>query len=123
MAQGYHSYIDNNNGCGASYKSGTPNCYQDPQIPDVIVEGLNWIYENYYKETEQGYYGNWYAWEIGHPISITKILALMETEITQRDPELIPKYIAVMDAYLRNGNGDIDLDSRFHTGSNLADIR
>ena len=122
MAQGYHSYIDNNNGCGASYKSGTPNCYQDPQIPDVIVEGLNWIYENYYKETEQGYYGNWYAWEIGHPISITKILALMETEITQRDPELIPKYIAVMDAYLRNGNGDIDLDSRFHTGSNLADI-
>jgi hyaluronate lyase len=28
-----------------------------------------------------------------------------------------------MDAYLRNGlNGDVNLDSRFHTGANLADI-
>ena len=28
-----------------------------------------------------------------------------------------------MDAYLRNGkDGDVDLDSRFHTGANLADI-
>jgi|GEM_PF-1007933 len=122
MAQGYHSYVDNGNGCGVSYTSGTPNCYQDNQIPEAIVEGLNWIYNNYYQNADAGYYGNWYAWEIGHPTSITKILALMEEEIIQRDPTLIPRYVAVMDAYLRNGSGDIDLDSRFHTGSNLADI-
>lgn len=38
-------------------------------------------------------------------------------------PDLIRTYVTSMDAYLRNGvDGDVNLDSRFHTGANLADI-
>lgn len=122
MAQGYRTYQTGPINCGTTAITGTINCYQDSQIVDAIVEGMNWIYDNYYQDVENGYYGNWYAWEIGHPMSITKILSLMEKPINDKDPDLIRKFVAVMDQYLRNGNGDIDLNSRFHTGSNLADI-
>ena len=52
---------------------------------------------------------------------MSKTLALLAT--LRAAPDLTATYIASMDAYLRNGkDGDVDLDSRFHTGANLADI-
>lgn len=104
------------------------NYYKNEDLKNKIIEGLDWLYSNYYSKTSDGYYGNWFHWEIGMSQSITKILMLLEDEINSFNPELINLYVSTMDNYIRGGiidgntNGDIDLTSRFHTGANLTDI-
>ncbi|MGI5286352.1 polysaccharide lyase family 8 super-sandwich domain-containing protein [Nonomuraea polychroma] len=88
-----------------------------------VVNGLQWLHERYFADQSAGYYGNWHNWEIGIPTHVSRTLALLAERVREERPELVATYIASMDAYLRNGkDGDIDLDSRFHTGANLADI-
>ncbi|PLR76286.1 silent information regulator protein Sir2 [Bacillus sp. V3-13] len=99
------------------------NLYENQELIYKVIDGLEWLYSNFFVDQGKGYYGNWYSWEIGMPMNITKTLLLLEDEIKNYKPELIDDYIESMDLYLRNGkNGDIDLTSRFHTGANLADI-
>ncbi|TDD13341.1 silent information regulator protein Sir2 [Kribbella turkmenica] len=88
------------------------------QIRARVAEKLVWLHENYYGDQSTGYYGNWFHWEIGISTHVSKTLALLDAPA-----ELIARYVPSMDAYLRNGkDGDVDLDSRFHTGANLVDI-
>ncbi|WP_166997686.1 polysaccharide lyase family 8 super-sandwich domain-containing protein [Paramicrobacterium fandaimingii] len=88
-----------------------------------VITGLRWLYDNYFSDQDAGYYGNWYNWEIGIPTHVGRTLALLHGDIAEVDAELPGQYIEAMDLYLRNGiDGDVDLDSRFHTGANLADI-
>lgn len=88
-----------------------------------VIDGLAWLHERYYGDQDGGYYGNWHNWEIGISTHVSKTLVLLAPQLAEYHPELTRTYIASMDAYLRNGrNGDVDLDSRFHTGANLADI-
>ncbi|MBO8195526.1 silent information regulator protein Sir2 [Streptomyces oryzae] len=88
-----------------------------------VVEGLVRLHERYYGDQSQGYYGNWFNWEIGISTSVTATLVLLAEDVAAQQPGLTHRYVASMDAYLRNGkDGDVDLDSRFHTGANLADI-
>jgi len=87
-----------------------------------VIDGLVWLYDTYYGDQSKGY-GNWFYWEIGISGSVSKTLVLLVDQIREYKPDLIQTYVASMDAYLRLGkNGDVDLDSRFHTGTNLADI-
>ncbi|HCT75877.1 MAG TPA: silent information regulator protein Sir2 [Micromonosporaceae bacterium] len=88
-----------------------------------VLDGLRWLHENYYGDQSKGYYGNWFNWEIGISSHVSKTLVLLKDELAAYEPSLGATYVASTDAYLRNGkNGDVDLDSRFHTGANLADI-
>ncbi|WP_430594352.1 polysaccharide lyase family 8 super-sandwich domain-containing protein [Isoptericola sp. QY 916] len=88
-----------------------------------VLDGLEWLHANHYGDQAAGYYGNWFTWEIGISASVSKTFALLADLAATERPDLLPMYVASMDAYLRNGkNGDVDLDSRFHTGANLADI-
>lgn len=88
-----------------------------------VIDGLTWLHDNYYGDQPAGYYGNWHNWEIGISSWASKTLVLLIDELTEYQPDLAARYVASMDAYLRNGkDGDVDLDSRFHTGANLADI-
>ncbi|MYW68802.1 silent information regulator protein Sir2 [Streptomyces sp. SID8379] len=98
----------------------SPDLYGSSAVQDRVLDKLGWLHEHYYGDQSQGYYGNWFYWEIGISQHISKTLILL----ADRAPaDLIRTYIASMDAYLRNGeDGDVDLDSRFHTGANLADI-
>ncbi|MFE0877951.1 polysaccharide lyase family 8 super-sandwich domain-containing protein [Streptomyces smyrnaeus] len=99
---------------------GPPN---DPATRRRVVDGLVRLHERYYGDQSQGYYGNWHHWEIGISTSVTATLLLLAPEVADEQPELTRRYVASMDAYLRTGkDGDVDLDSRFHTGANLADI-
>ncbi|TDO54585.1 hyaluronate lyase [Kribbella sp. VKM Ac-2527] len=83
-----------------------------------VLDKLQWLHTNYYGDQSKGYYGNWFTWEIGISGFAGKTLALLDAPA-----DLITTYVASMDGYLRNGiNGDVNLDSRFHTGANLADI-
>ena len=88
-----------------------------------VVDAFALLHERWYGDQDKGYYGNWFNWEIGISTSATAILLLLAERLADERPELTRTYIASMDAYLRNGkDGDVDLDSRFHTGANLADI-
>lgn len=88
-----------------------------------VIDGLVWLHDSYYGDQSKGYYGNWFNWEIGISSHVSKILVLLKDEVAAYRPDLAASYVATMDAYLRNGrDGDVDLDSRFHTGANLADI-
>lgn len=90
----------------------------DAAVRQRVLDGLGWLHTHYYGDQAAGYYGNWFNWEIGISTSAGKALLLLDAPA-----DLVSTYVASMDAYLRNGkNGDVDLDSRFHTGANLADI-
>ncbi|MBB5786718.1 hyaluronate lyase [Jiangella mangrovi] len=92
----------------------------DETAQQEVKDGLVWLHEHYYGDQSAGYYGNWFTWEIGISTHVGKTLALL-AEAAPAD--LTTTYVASMDAYLRNGtDGDVNLDSRFHTGANLADI-
>ncbi|WP_026877294.1 polysaccharide lyase family 8 super-sandwich domain-containing protein [Jiangella gansuensis] len=95
----------------------------DTDVQLRVLDGLAWLHEHYYGDQDQGYYGNWFTWEIGISTHVSKTLVLLADTVADHQPDLVATYVASMDAYLRNGrDGDVDLDSRFHTGANLADI-
>ncbi|KUL54376.1 polysaccharide lyase family 8 super-sandwich domain-containing protein [Streptomyces sp. NRRL S-1521] len=101
----------------------TTGLYGDTAAQRRVIDGLEWLHERYYGDQSKGYYGNWFHWEIGLSQHISRTLVLLADEVRAYRPELARTYVASMDAYLRNGaDGDVDLDSRFHTGANLADI-
>ncbi|MFF4249178.1 polysaccharide lyase family 8 super-sandwich domain-containing protein [Streptomyces sp. NPDC001822] len=95
----------------------------DPTVRRRVIDGLARLHDEYFGDQAKGYYGNWFHWEIGIPGHVSRTLVLLHDDIAVRRPDLAATYTASMDAYLRNGKGgDVDLDSRFHTGANLADI-
>lgn len=95
----------------------------DRAVAERVVDALARLHDTYYGDQSTGYYGNWFTWEIGISTHVSKCLVLLRDEIAAHRPALTAAYTASMDAYLRNGkDGDVDLDSRFHTGANLADI-
>ncbi|MET9554249.1 polysaccharide lyase family 8 super-sandwich domain-containing protein [Streptomyces sp. NPDC006645] len=88
-----------------------------------VIDALALLHDTYYGDQSKGYYGNWFNWEIGISASVSRTLVLLKDELAAYRPGLAATYLTSMDAYLRNGkDGDVDLDSRFHTGANLADI-
>lgn len=97
--------------------------YLNKDALEVAMTALVYLYENYYENQDLGYYGNWYNWEIGVPLHLTKTLLLLEDEINFKNSSFIPSAIESMDLYLRNGiDGDVDLTYRNYTGANLFDI-
>lgn len=102
---------------------GAPDLVDNVDVQQQVIDGLVWLHENYFGDQDQGYYGNWHNWEIGIPTHVGKTFALLADVVADQSPGLIETYVGSLDAYLRNGkDGDVDLDSRFHTGANLADI-
>ncbi|MEU1212801.1 polysaccharide lyase family 8 super-sandwich domain-containing protein [Streptomyces sp. NPDC005790] len=103
---------------------GTVGPTNDPAaVRRRVVDGLALLHDRWFGDQSKGYYGNWFHWEIGIPAHATKTLVLLRDDLATYRPELTATYVASIDAYLRNGkDGDVDLDSRFHTGANLADI-
>ncbi len=107
----------------ATRAPGSGGLYGDTAVQRRVLDGLAWLHERHYADQSKGYYGNWFHWEIGISQHISKTLVLLADEVRAHRPELVRAYVASMDAYLRNGtDGDVNLDSRFHTGANLADI-
>ncbi|MFD7229275.1 polysaccharide lyase family 8 super-sandwich domain-containing protein [Streptomyces sp. NPDC059881] len=100
-----------------------PDLYGNTAVQRRVIDGLVHLHERYYGDQSKGYYGNWFHWEIGISQHVSRLLALLADEVQFYRPDLARTYVASMDAYLRNGiQGDVNLDSRFHTGANLADI-
>ncbi|WP_239156727.1 polysaccharide lyase family 8 super-sandwich domain-containing protein [Actinocatenispora thailandica] len=101
----------------------TSDLHDDLDVQHTVIDKMGWLYDNYYGDQSKGYYGNWWNWEIGISTQVSNTLALLADTIADYRPDLPATFVAAMDGYLRNGkDGDVDLDSRFHTGANLANI-
>jgi hyaluronate lyase len=93
------------------------------EAEDRVIDALSWLYDNYFSDQSKGYYGNWYNWEIAIPQYASGTLALLADRLAAYKPDMATSYVHTMDLYLRSGkDGDVDLDSRFDTGANLADM-
>lgn len=82
MAMGYATY-------GSDY-------YQNQKLYNNIRQGLEYCYKYYYGPCvwEEGTYGNWWYWDIGIPLVLTKILILLEEPLGQ---EKVKKYLEPFD--------------------------
>lgn len=111
-----------------AYATSGTKYYKDAALKQKLIDSLQAFYQVYnkhtsYKDAEGKLFGNWWNWEIGVPTKITSILALMQQEVQTADAKMIPNYVKMFDNHLRNGkNGDVDLTSATHTGTNLIDI-
>ncbi len=70
--------------------------YHNSELYADIVKGLEYAYNNYYGPCvwEKGTYGNWWEWDIGIPLNLTKILMILEDELGS---EAVKKYLAPFD--------------------------
>ena len=103
--------------------STAPDLRDNTAVQQRVADGLARLYDGWFGDQATGYYGNWFNWEIGIPQYATKALVLLHGTAAVQRTNLAADYVTAMDGYLRNGkDGDVDLDSRFHTGANLADI-
>lgn len=111
-----------------AYATNGTKYYKNAGLKQKLIEALQAFYQVYhkhiaYKDAEGKLFGNWWNWEIGVPTHMTSILALMQQDIQAVNTNLITNYIKDFDNHLRNGkNGDVDLNSPTHTGTNLIDI-
>lgn len=70
--------------------------YRDPQLLEDCKTGLEYLYRYYYGPCmwEQGKYGNWWEWDIGIPMTLVKILLILEDELGE---ETVKRYLAPFD--------------------------
>ena len=111
-----------------AYATSGSKYYKNAELQKKLIEAIGAFYQVYQKHTsyqdkDGKLFGNWWNWEIGVPTKMTAVLALMQEEIQKNDAKLIPNFVKCFDNNLRNGkNGDVDLKSAMHTGTNLIDI-
>lgn len=70
--------------------------YDSEEILSVILEGLDFLY-SVEKYDGNGYYGNWWDWQIGIPPHLLAILFILGDEVPQED---LDKYIHTLELYL-----------------------
>ena len=77
---------------------GTAGCryYRDPQLLSDCKTGLEYLYRYYYGPCmwEQGKYGNWWEWDIGIPMTLVKMLLILEDELGE---DTVKRYISPFD--------------------------
>lgn len=66
--------------------------YQDEQLKEDIINGLDWMYTHRYNE-DKDEYDNWYDWEIGVPKTLGNTLILMNEELSD---DSIQDYLSVI---------------------------
>jgi len=65
------------------------------RLRDAIISGLDWMDANYYNETTVEY-DNWFDWEIGVPLSLNDITALLYDDLTSLQ---ITHYLGAIDHF------------------------
>lgn len=56
--------------------------YQDTVLVEVIKEALRFLYRFNYNTSHTYYYGNWWNWEIGTPITLLNIMTLLGDDLS-----------------------------------------
>ncbi len=70
--------------------------YRDPALLSDCKTGLEYLYRYYYGPCmwEQGKYGNWWEWDIGIPMTLVRMLLILEDELGE---ETVKRYLAPFD--------------------------
>ncbi len=80
--------------CG--YATVGSDYYHNSELYSDIVKGLEYAYNNYYGPAvwQKGTYGNWWHWDIGIPLQLTKILMILENDLGSA---AVKKYLSPFD--------------------------
>lgn len=63
-----------------AHETAASSLYQNENLAQVILHGLEWVYVHRYQE-QTPVYGNWWNWEIGAPLALLDTLILMQPYI------------------------------------------
>jgi hyaluronate lyase len=106
-----------------AYATEGTSLYQNPLLKNDIISALDWMNIDWYSAAEpysaHSATNNWYQWEIGSPLHLTDIMALLYNDLTSAQ---IANYCDAMDHF----NPDPGLfmtsvgNSTAATGANLA---
>ena len=82
--------------------------YNDADLLNKIIKGMDWLYANRYNENT-AQYGNWYAWEIDIPLDFNNTVVLLYDHLTSAQ---INNYMTAVDhfspeVYYRPGSTNI----------------
>lgn len=91
--------------------------YQNEELRDDIIEGLDWMYVNRYNEN-QPQYGNWWNWEIGAPGALKDLLVLMYNDLTETQ---LANYMNAIDEFVPNSTDRVRFPGVIETGANRTD--
>ncbi|MDF2647639.1 MAG: hypothetical protein K0Q73_3444 [Paenibacillus sp.] len=96
-----------------AYKMKGSSLRNNTTLKTDILSGLDWLYANWYNESEI-LYGNSWHWNIGVPLRMKDLLVLMYSDLsaTQRG-----NYINAVDAFMEAETG-----APVHQGANLTDV-
>ncbi|MBO0991632.1 polysaccharide lyase family 8 super-sandwich domain-containing protein [Bacillus sp. SD088] len=91
--------------------------YQNKELREDIINGLDWMYANRYNEN-QSQYGNWWNWEIGAPAALKDLLVLMYDDLTESQQA---DYIKAIDNFVPNSTDRVRFPGVIETGANRTD--
>lgn len=80
----------------AVYRTKGSEWYGSPSMRDDILDALDWLNSHVYHEGVKTW-GNWWDWQIGTPIELTKCLTLMYDELPRH---LVDRYTAALKSQL-----------------------
>lgn len=84
-----------------AYRTEGSDLHGDPQLRDDVVGALQWLHENWYNAgipfAPQTPDNNWFAWELGVPLAMVDVLALMYDDLTA---EQVEQNLAAIDHFL-----------------------
>ncbi len=84
-----------------AYRTQGSALYLDPALRDDVVDALGWLHEHWYNAdipfSPQTPDNNWFAWELGVPLALVDVLALMYDDLTaeqvQQDLDAIDHFL------------------------------
>lgn len=84
-----------------AYRMDGSALHDDPSVRADVVDALVWIEQNWYNAevafAPQSPDNNWFAWELGVPLALTDVLALMYDDLPLG---LLDEYVAAIDHFL-----------------------
>ena len=87
--------------------------YADAALLADIRSGMAWMEENRYSARVPKEYDNWWDWEIGTPLQVGDLLALLHDRLT---PEEVAKYAAAIDRF--DSDPRVMISTTVSTGAN-----
>lgn len=97
-----------------AYSTKGSSLYNNNDLKNAIIDGLDWVYINAYNENVD-VYGNWWDWQIGIPQQLNNVVVLMYDNLNDSQ---IQNYMKAIDKFLPH----VMPGSKYHTGANLADV-
>lgn len=91
--------------------------YQNKELRDAIIDGMQWMYVNHYNENK-AQYGNWWNWEIGAPTALKDLLVLMYDDLNEKE---MTNYLNAIHRFVPDSVNRDRFPGVIETGANRTD--